>query len=145
MTVIQDPRPPLPSPPSGSQSPTEQEVQKGLCPGSWEREEITGHRRTGIQRAPQPPGLFLTWRALSLLRVRPGPLAGSWGLRGPLIRGSPSCFSADGTLSCPLLQAHLQMVSGAGSRSSCRAAALPRASVPPPVPSVGLCLGARLL
>lgn len=47
MAVLRDPRPPLPSPPSPSQSPTKQEVQQGLRPALG-KEEIAGHRRTGF-------------------------------------------------------------------------------------------------
>ena len=80
VAVLRDPRPPLPSPPSPSQSPTKQEVQQGLRPALG-KEEIAGHRRTRVRRAPQPPGLFLTWRLSPFCGSGPGLPRGPRGSR----------------------------------------------------------------
>ena len=133
MTVLQDPRPPLPSPPSPSQSPTKQEVQQGLRPalgkgGNSRTQADSGSESTAASRAA--PHLVGSLPSAGQARVSRGVL----GAPGPCDSWLTLPASLQRALSCPLLQARLQMVSGAGSRSSRRAAALPGPASPAPSP-----------
>lgn len=98
-----------------------------------------GNSRTqadsGFRERPQPPGLFPHF---AVCLPSAGQAPASCGVLGALwslcFMAHPSCFSADGTVSCPLLQALLQIVSEAGCSLVLQGCDFAPGQCPPPHP-----------